>query len=206
VNSSAVQHLVLACKMNKTKLIHFSTDYVYDSILDRPIQEADPTTPKSVYGISKRTGEEVLEESDIDWINVRVSWLYSIHRHNFVKTMMRLGQEKEQLRVVADQVGAPTYAHDLAQTVMTIIAADKGYRQHYNFSNTGSTNWADFAREIMRLTSSSCTIEDTTTEVYAAPAPRPLWSVMAHDKIKETFDLEMRSWKEALKDCVDQLS
>jgi len=202
INSTAVQHLAIACKLHDTKLIHFSTDYAYDSVTERPILETDPSAPKSIYGLSKRAGEEVLEQSDIDWICLRISWLYSSYGHNFVKTMLRLGKERNTLQIVSDQVGAPTYAGDLADSVMNIIKKDKGYRQHYNFSNSGITNWADFAREIMLLKNLECDIQNTSTAAYGAPAPRPLWSVMSHDKIKETYGLKIPSWQESLKKCL----
>lgn len=202
INSTAVKHLSIACQLQGTKLIHFSTDYVYDSVSDRPIIESDTCTPRSIYGLSKRAGEEVLEQSDIDWICLRVSWLYGVSGHNFVKTMIRLGTDRDALSIVADQIGAPTYAEDLAAVVMKILHANKGYGQHYNYSSSGITNWADFAREIMNQRSIACDISDTTTAAYGAPAPRPLWSVMSHDKIKATFDLEISTWQESLKRCL----
>jgi len=192
INSEAVKNLSIACQLTGCKLIHFSTDYVYDSVSDRPIVETDPCTPSSVYGLSKRASEEVLEASNINWINLRISWLYSTRGHNFVKTMTRLGKERDELTVVSDQIGAPTYAEDLAAAVMTIIEADKGYQQHYNFSNGGKTNWAAFARAIMKIQDIKCKISNTTTAAYGSAAPRPLWSVMAHDKIQETFGIEIK--------------
>ncbi len=201
INSTAVKHLSIACQLVGTKLIHFSTDYAYDSVTGRPIVESDECTPRSVYGLSKRAGEEVLEHSSIDWICLRVSWLYGSFGNNFVKTMISLGAERDSLSIVADQIGAPTYARDLAEVVMKIIQADKGYRELYNFSNGGVTNWADFAREIMKQNDITCDITDTTTAAYGAPAPRPLWSVMSHDKIKETYNIEILPWQESLKSC-----
>lgn len=205
INSTAVSHLAVACKLTGTKLIHFSTDYAYDSVTDRPIEESDACQPRSVYGLSKRAGEKVLEESDINWICLRVSWLYGAHGHNFVKTMTRLGKERDQLTVISDQKGTPTYAKDLAEVVMRIIHLDKGYREHYNYSNGGVTDWAAFAREIMQIQELSCHIAETTTEAYGSPAPRPLWSVMSHKKITDTFDVDIIAWQQSLSQCILRL-
>ena len=205
INSEAVKHLTIACQLTGCKLIHFSSDYVYDSVTDRPILETDACTPKSVYGLSKRASEEVLEASNIDWICLRISWLYSTRGHNFVKTMTRLGIERDELTVVSDQIGAPTYAEDLAAAVMTIIEADTGYRQHYNFSNGGKTNWAEFAREIMKIQEIQCKISKTTTAAYGAAAPRPLWSILSHNKIYETFGIVISPWKASLRRCIEAL-
>jgi len=204
INSTGVKHLSVACQLQGTKLIHFSTDYVYDSISGSPLLESDSCTPKSVYGFSKRAGEEVLEQSSIDWICLRVSWLYGSQGHNFVRTMIKLGNDRDSLSIVADQIGAPTYAGDLADVVMYIIKADKGFGHHYNFSNSGVTNWADFAREIMDQKGLTCDISDTTTAAYGAKAPRPLWSVMSHDKIKDTYGVETFPWQESLKRCLSR--
>ena len=205
INSTAVGYLTIASKLAGTKLIHFSTDYAYDSVTDRPIKESDLCQPRSIYGLSKRGGEKVLEESDIDWICLRVSWLYGAHGHNFVKTMTRLGKERDQLTVISDQKGAPTYAKDLAEVVMHIISLNQGYRAHYNYSNGGITDWAAFAREIMEIQKLSCTIQETTTEAYGSPAPRPLWSVMSHKKITKTFGVDIIPWQQSLGQCIHRI-
>ncbi len=204
INSTAVNHVVGALKIYGGKLIHFSTDYVYDTISDRPINEDDSCEPKSVYGKSKRAGELVLEASDIDWINIRVSWLYSSFNHNFVKTMLRLGAEREELSIVSDQVGTPTYTRDLTQVIYEMIKKDDPslMKSHYNFSNNGVTNWASFAKEIFKQTNIKCKVGHTTTEAYDAPAPRPLWSVMSKDKITKNYEIKLRDWQESLSACL----
>ncbi len=206
INRDAVQNLVRAAQEVGTKLINISTDYVYHSVQDHPIRETDLCTPKSIYGKSKRAGEKELEQSSVEWINIRVSWLYSSYANNFVKTMLRLGAQREELTIVADQIGAPTYARDLAHDIMNIIQqvlnTNVGVKEHYNYSNAGQTNWADFARAIFSVSKISCTVHETSTEAYGAPAPRPLWSVMDKSKIKTTFDLDITSWKHALTRCL----
>ncbi len=204
INSTAVNHIVGAIKIYGGKLIHFSTDYVYDTVIDSPIKEDDPCEPKSVYGKSKRAGELVLEACDIDWINIRVSWLYSSFNHNFVKTMLRLGAERDSLSIVNDQIGTPTYTKDLADVVYKMIEKDdtSKMKSHYNFSNTGVTNWAAFAKEIFKQTRINCKVGHTTTEAYGAPAPRPLWSVMSKEKIVDNFDIKLKDWQESLSACL----
>lgn len=204
INSTAVNHLVGALKIYGGKLIHFSTDYVYDTITDRPIKESDACDPKSVYGKSKRAGELVLEACDIDWINIRVSWLYSSFNYNFVKTMLRLGGERDKLSIVNDQIGTPTYTKDLVEVVYKMIELDDSslMRSHYNFSNAGVTNWAKFAKEIFKQTKIDCQVGYTTTAAYGAPAPRPLWSVMSKDKIANNFDIKLKDWQESLSACL----
>jgi len=209
LNEDAIGHLISTCSEQGTKLINYSTDYVYDSIIDRPIQEDDPCTPRSIYGQSKRAGEKLLESSDIDWINFRVSWLYSSFKNNFVKTMLRLGAERDELNIVADQIGTPTYAQDLASDTIKIISQlekeEVGLRNNYNYSNISTTNWADFARSIFDMASITCKVNDTTTEAYGAPAPRPLWSAMDKSRLLNTFDIELKMWQESLEECLQEL-
>ena len=209
INERGIANLTKGASVHGSTLINYSTDYVYNSKLDRPILESDPCNPNSIYGLSKRAGEEVLEKSDAQWINIRVSWLYSSYQQNFVKTMLRLGAERNSLTIVSDQQGAPTYARNLAFDTMKIIASleeeTKGINQHYNYCNSGMTNWADFARLIFQLESLDCSVEDTTTEKYGAPAPRPLWSVMDTSKIHATFNLDIPTIEDSLKACLDIL-
>lgn len=207
VNGTGVTNLVNACGLYDCTLIHFSTDYVYDSVNDRPILETDPCTPKSVYGKSKRAGELVLEQSRISWINIRVSWLYSSFNANFVKTMLRLGNEREELNVVNDQFGAPTYARDLAQTVLNITnnTNDDAFGAHFNFCNLGQTNWSEYAREIFSKCDIECKVNGISTEEFGASAPRPKWSVLSTDKISTTFNIVIPDWKVSLETCLDEL-
>ncbi len=207
VNSHGVTQLVNACQLYDCRLVHFSTDYVYDSAVDRPILETDVCSPRSIYGKSKRAGELVLEQSRIDWINIRVSWLYSTFNSNFVKTMLRLGNERTELNVVNDQIGAPTNARDLAGVVIKILRSDLESKicQHYNFCNLGQTNWADYARLIFDRSGMTCRVNGISTEDYNAAAPRPKWSVMSTDKISSAFGVDIPEWKESLYSCMDEL-
>ena len=200
INEGGIANLIKGASINNSILINYSTDYVYNSITNRPILESDPYNPNSVYGLSKRAGEELLENSDISWLNIRVSWLYSSYQHNFVKTMLRLGEALESLSIVSDQQGAPTYARDLA-----LEEDKKGVNQHYNYCNAGLTNWSDFARLIFQLGSLNCEVKNTTTEEYGSPAPRPLWSVMDTSKIKAAFNLDIPDIEKSLKECLSVL-
>lgn len=209
INEKAIQHLIKACNNSATKLINYSTDYIYDSVNDHPIQEDDPSQPRSVYGQSKRAGEIQLENSTIEWINLRVSWLYSTYKNNFVKTMLRLGRERDELSIVSDQIGTPTYARDLAEDTIKIISQiqnnNNGLGRHYNYSNMSTTNWADFARTIFRLENIDCKVLNTTTQAYGAPAPRPLWSIMDKSRILNQWNLELKMWEDSLISCLNDL-
>ena len=207
INESGLGNLIDACHTFNCKLFNYSTDYVYDSINDRPLLESDPCHPKSIYGQSKRAGELLLEKSNIQWVNIRVSWLYSSFNKNFVKTMLRLGVSKAALTIVSDQIGSPTYSNDLAGITMAFINSNKEehFGHHYNFSNEGETNWCDFAAAIFEETNIPCVVSETTTEAYGAPAPRPLWSVLSKEKIKNALGIEIRSWRTALQSCLKEL-
>ena len=209
INQEAVQLLAKACQKYKVKFLHVSTDYVYDSISNRPIVEEDSCTPRSIYGQSKRAGEESLMASQCEWMIIRVSWLYSSFGNNFVKTMLRLGESRDQLTIVSDQIGAPTYARNLAKAMISIISKNENkvvlWNVIYNYSNIGSTNWADFASEIFRQKKIKCEVIKQTTEAYGAAAPRPLWSVLNTDKIARLLDHEIITWEAALSDCLSAL-
>ena len=208
INKFGIENLVKACGEFNSLLFNISSDYVYDSVTDRPLTESDICEPKSVYGRSKRAGERVLEQSNIIWLNFRTSWLYSAYGNNFVKSMIRLGESRDVLKIVADQVGAPTYAKDIASDIYKIIKQDilEEHRGHYNYCNIGKTTWADFAREIFRINQINCSVENISTEEFGAPAPRPKWSVMSIDKITSTFDLQVPHWKHSLKQCIEEIN
>lgn len=207
INRDGIANLIIACTSYPALLIHFSTDYVYHSVTDRPIQESDLCAPKGVYAQSKRAGELLLAESSIDWICFRVSWLYSSFGHNFVKTMVRLSQEIPVINVVEDQIGSPTYARDLAEVLIELMGtADKSsYNQFYNYSNTGTTNWADYARKIIQFKGIDSTVCGITTQQFGAAAPRPAWSVLDHSKFYKTFNLQIPGWEESLLNCLELL-
>jgi dTDP-4-dehydrorhamnose reductase len=208
INAEALKHLAQYAPANSC-IIHFSTDYVYNIDPGRPILETDDTKPRSVYGKSKLKGEEYLRTSKKEHIIIRTSWVYAAHGHNFVKSMLRLGKEREELGIVSDQLGTPSYAPDIAYAVLDIIGkleSNNFDRQSsfgtYNFSNEGQTNWADFARSIFLKSDIDCRVNNISTEGFNAPAPRPLWSVMSKDKIKSQFDLKIPHWKDALDRCL----
>ena len=194
---------------DKTQIIHISSDYVYNINKTTPLVETDDTRPKGIYALSKLLGEELLKAIRPDSIIIRTSWVYSSFGHNFVKTMLRLG-DRDALDIVSDQIGAPTYARDLATAIMQIITKisdnpESDYGGIYNYSNGGRTNWADYARKIFELSQQDCKVNDTTTKAYNAPAHRPLWSVLSKDKIKASFDVKINAWDESLAICLSEL-
>lgn len=209
VNADIPQILAEACRQKGVPMIHVSTDYVFDGTSDRPYAESDTENPQSQYGLSKWLGElEVLQASPGNAV-VRTSWLYSEYGHNFVKTMLRLGAEKESLRVVNDQHGCPTYARDLAEALLTMAAklhANPGqFGGIYHFANAGATTWFEFASEIMKQAGLPCEVLPCTTEDYPTKAVRPAYSVLDTRKIQTTFGLEIRDWKSALADALSKL-
>ena len=206
INRMGIIQLVQFCEEHQIKLIHFSTDFVFDGETGTPYSEESFTGPKSVYGASKLAGEEVILQSSLSALVIRTSWLYSPFGHNFCKTMLRLGSERSELSVVNDQVGTPTSALDLARTVFQII--EKGLPtapEILHVSNSGQCSWADFAREIFRQKELTIGVNNTTTEAFNAPAPRPKYSVLSTEKLLFTYGISMRPWKEALKEVLSAL-
>ena len=206
VNRMGVIQLVEFCERHQIKLIHFSTDFVFSGEGSNPYSEEDYTGPKSVYGASKLAGEEVILQSALSTLVIRTSWLYSPYGHNFCKTMLRLGSERSELSVVADQIGTPSSALDLARVVFGII--EKGLPKTpelLHISNMGQCSWANFAREIFRQKGISVTVNDTTTESFNAPAKRPKYSVLSTEKLLFKFGIAMRPWKEALSEVLKRL-
>jgi dTDP-4-dehydrorhamnose reductase len=206
INGTAVGILAKACKNHRTKFVHISTDYVFNGNATAPLKESDETDPVNAYGSSKLLGEKLALEIDPDTIIIRTSWVYSFHGKNFVKTMVRLMSEKENIGVVSDQVGSPTYAADLGEAIMQIIASGKWQAGIYNYSNEGVISWFDFANEIKRLIGSPCVVNALTTEQFPTPAKRPEYSVLDKTKIQETFSVQIKDWKESLKRCIDKLN
>ena len=206
VNRMGVIQLVEFCERHQIKLIHFSTDFVFSGEGFSPYKEEDFTGPKSVYGASKLAGEEVILQSSLSALVIRTSWLYSPYGHNFCKTMLRLGDERSELSIVADQIGTPTSVLDLARAVFEIIEMGLPKTPELlHISNTGQCSWADFAREIFRQKELSVTVNDTTTEAFNAPAKRPKYSVMSTEKLLFRYGIAMRPWKEALSEVLTRL-
>jgi dTDP-4-dehydrorhamnose reductase len=206
VNRMGVIQLVQFCEEYHLKLIHFSTDFVFDGESSSPYTEDDFTGPKSIYGASKLAGEEVILQSALSALVIRTSWLYSPFGHNFCKTMLRLGAERSELSVVNDQIGTPTSALDLARVVFQMIQLGlPDTPELFHVSNTGQCSWADFAREIFIQKQLSVTVNNTTTEAFNAPAPRPKYSVLSTEKLLFTYGIAMRPWKDALKEVLSAL-
>ena len=206
VNGEAVGHLAAICKKYQTKLIHVSTDYVFDGESETPYKEDDKTNPKNVYGASKLLGEQLCMKENADSIIIRTSWVYSSFGHNFVKTMMRLMSERNEINVVSDQIGSPTYAADLAKTILDIIASGKWESGIYHYSNEGKVSWYEFAVAIKELTGSNCSINPIPTSAYPTPAKRPHYSLLDKERIKAVFQITVPPWKSSLQRCIAAIS
>lgn len=202
VNAEAVYIIADLCRDYETRLIHISTDYVFDGEAKSPYKEDAPTNPVGVYGESKLEGEKVAIETHADTIIIRTSWVYSSYGKNFVKTMMKLMDTKDEINVVNDQVGSPTYAADLAEVVMEIIGGVSGI---YHFTNEGVTTWYEFAIAIKDITGSNCQINPIPTELYPTPAKRPLYSVLDKSKIQHTFSIRLKDWRQSLMACIAKI-
>lgn len=208
VNRDAVENLGLVAN-GQAKVIHVSTDYVFDGRGDLPYKETNQTNPQSVYGKSKREGEEILLKTCPDSIIIRTAWLYSTFGNNFVKTMIRLGKERESLNVVADQIGTPTCAEDLARAIMHII--DWSEKQNkfesgiYHYSNEGICSWYDFTVKIFETENITCKVNPITTKKYPTKAARPAYSVLDKTKIKTTFQLTIPQWEDSLKKTLESM-
>ena len=205
INTNGASNIAKACVLHKAKLIHISTDFVFDGKTSVPYKEEDQTNPLGVYGQSKLDGESAIEKILKEHFILRTSWLYSEYGRNFVKTMLRLGDNKKELKVVNDQIGSPTYASDLAAAILLIINKNTDKYGIYHFSNEGSTTWFGFAKKIFELSSFDNRIHPVTTEEYPTQAKRPFYSVLNTDKIKKTFDLKIANWEDSLKKCLIKL-
>lgn len=204
INHLAVKNFAEIAKEKDIKLIHISTDYVFDGKNFKPYTEDDTTNPNGVYGNTKLKGEKAfLHGSPKNSIIIRTSWVYSSFGANFVKTMLRLGKEKESLGVIFDQVGTPTYARDLAKAILDILPNIKNEKPEiYNYSNEGVLSWYDFAKEIMRMAKLDCQINPIETYEYPTPAQRPHYSLLNKAKIKKEFGISIPFWKDSLDECL----
>ena len=208
INSDAVRNLGEAAQEVGAKVIHISTDYVFDGTSCRPYVETDPTCPISVYGRTKLAGEEALRMVCPDAVIIRTAWLYSEYGNNFVKTVLRLGAERDELRFIFDQVGTPTYAGDLADAMLAIVAqAEQGHFVSgiYHFTNEGVCSWYDFTVKILQLAQLPKRVIPIETKDYPTPAARPHYSVLNKGKIKATYGLTIPHWEVSLQDCLRQL-
>ena len=204
INHLAVKNLATIAKDKSLKLIHISTDYVFDGENFKPYLEDDVTNPTGVYGKTKLDGENAMRElNPLNSIIIRTSWVYSSFGANFVKTMLRLGNERDSLGVIFDQVGTPTYARDLAMAILDIIPLIQNSKLSiYNYSNEGVLSWYDFAKEIMRMAKIECEINPVETREYPTPAKRPHYSLLNKSKIKEEFAIIIPYWKDSLDECL----
>lgn len=205
INELAAKTLAENCRTNGTRLLHISTDFVFDGQKSSPYTEDDPTNPLGIYGVTKQGGEWEVAQQCPEALIIRTSWLYSEHGHNFVKTMLRLGKEKSELGVVADQVGNPTYAGDLAGVLWQIVQSDKVEGGIYHYSNEGVCSWYDLAHAVMDLGDLDCHVKPIATADYPTPAKRPPYSVLDKNKIKSAFGLEIPHWRDALKRCLSKI-
>lgn len=208
LNSYAVGVLGKAAYEAGAKMIHVSTDYVFSGTSCLPYKETDETRPVSAYGRTKLAGEQILQEVCPDAVIIRTAWLYSEFGSNFVKTVLRLGKERDELRFVFDQIGTPTYAGDLAAAVMAVVTADeKGAYVPgiYHYSNEGVCSWYDFTVKILEIAGIACRVFPIETEEYPTRAVRPPYSVLNKKKIKETYGVTVPHWEESLRVCMEKL-
>lgn len=204
VNVTGVKNLADQCAKYGAVLIHVSTDFVFKGDVARPLTESDPTHPISVYGQTKLDGEKAAAQIEKHFI-VRTGWLYSEHGNNFVKTMLKLGADRDELRIIADQVGTPTYAIDLAGFILHVIEQQSTAYGIYHYSNEGVTSWFDFARAVFDVSETRVKAIPIRTDQYPTRATRPSYSVMDKSKAKETFGIEIPYWRDSLIKCIQKL-
>lgn len=208
INTYAVGVLGEAAREAGARMIHVSTDYVFSGTSYRPYKETDDTRPVSAYGRTKLAGEEALLEVCPDAVIIRTAWLYSEFGNNFVKTVLRLGKERDELRFVFDQVGSPTYAGDLAAAILSVVAAgekDAFVPGIYHFSNEGVCSWYDFTVKILEIAGIDCRVFPIETKDYPTKAVRPPYSVLNKSKIKDTYSLAIPHWESSLRVCMAKL-
>lgn len=206
VNAIGVSDLAELCEEHSIKLIHVSTDYVFDGDTEISYEEDNFTSPQGVYGASKLQGEELALENNPKTIVVRTSWLYSEFGKNFLTTMLSLFKSKDSLNIVSDQFGQPTNANDLANALISIVLQDKNKYGVFHYSNYPETNWFEFASAIKSMSQSSIVLHPITTDQYPTAAKRPRRSTMALDKIAQTFNLDIKYWEESLQETIQEIS
>jgi len=205
INAHAAGYLMEVCARRKIRLIHFSTDYVFDGKKNTPYRTDDKTNPVNYYGLTKLEGERAIMQSGGENVIIRTSWLCSVWGKNFVKTMLRLMKEKEEIKVVNDQHGCPTFASDLAQAVGDIIIAENFTPGVFHFSNEGPTTWFDFATAIRDEAGYACKVMPIPTEAYPTPAKRPQYSVLDIEKIRNVYGVATPAWQASMGRCVAEL-
>jgi dTDP-4-dehydrorhamnose reductase len=206
VNETGAAYLASACLANGATLIHVSTDFVFEGNEVKLLKEDDEAKPINVYGVTKLDGELAVETKLPAHFIIRTSWLYSEYANNFVKTMLKLGAERDELNIIADQVGTPTYAIDLANAIFDIIISSSTAYGVYHFSNEGVTSWFDFAKAIFDISETSVKVNPIPGSAYPTKASRPAFSVMDKTKIKETFNIKIPYWRDSLVECIKQIN
>ena len=209
INAASVGIIAQQCHMHNCRFVTISTDYVFDGKGVRPYQINDVTDPVNYYGYTKWLGEKLALENNSKAIIIRTSWLYSTRGNNFVKTILRLMKEKTELTVVSDQIGCPTYSADLADAILKIITSLEKGNNHcgiYQYSNSGAISWFDFAVAIGDIAKLSCKVVPVPTSAYPTAAKRPVYSVMDTSQIAKTYGIDIKDWKESLKDCIAKIS
>ena len=201
INAQAVENLGVA----GAKVIHISTDYVFSGEDSIPYRESDAVAPRTAYGRTKLEGEQQLLAVCPEAVIIRTAWLYSPYGNNFVKTMLRFGAERDELRVVFDQIGTPTYAADLAAAIYAVIEAPEWHAGIYHFTDEGVCSWFDFTVEILRQAGITCRVLPIRSEEYAYKTPRPHYSVLDKSKIKNTFNINIPYWTDSLAKCLTRL-
>lgn len=205
INAEGVGNLALVAYELQTKLVHISTDYVFDGTSSVAYKEDDPTSPINEYGRTKLEGENKCLSNNPEAIIIRTSWVYSSYGNNFVKTMIRLMKERPEIGVVSDQWGNPTYAADLAEAIFQVIDSGKWIPGIYNYSNDANISWHQFAERIAKEINSACIIKSLSTEQYPTPAKRPHYSVLNKEKIQKTYSIQIYPWQESLVKCVRKI-
>lgn len=208
INVKAVEYLANNCKSRNILLIHISTDYIFDGTSIRPYTENDQACPNSVYGKTKYAGEQKILASGCSYIIVRTSWLYSSFGNNFVKTMLRLGDERQFVNVVNDQNGNPTWAYDLANAILLLIQRNGSnkIKEIFNYSNDGITPWSNFAEAIFYIGRKNCEVRPISTKDYGSKANRPLFSALDKTKIKEFTGIKIPFWRDSLIKCIEEIN
>lgn len=205
INNDAVKNLALAADANGAKIIHISTDYVFDGTNHRPYRESDKVNPISQYGTTKRKGETSLLALAPEAIIIRTAWLYSSFGHNFLKTMLAKADTSQDIKVVCDQIGTPTYARDLANAIVKVIQSHQWVPGIYHFTNEGAASWYDFAMAIFRIAGKKVSVVPISTADHPTLASRPPFSILDKTLIKATYGVEIPHWETALEDCLKEM-
>lgn len=205
INTGAVGNLGQAAAKHGMKVIHVSTDYVFSGEGFRPYEENDEPYPQSIYGRTKLEGEGLLTSFSNNAMIIRTAWLYSEFGNNFVKTMLRLSDERDEINVVSDQIGTPTYAGDLAHAIHEVIQHERWQPGIYHFTNEGVASWYDFTKAIFEIAGKKTKVNPIRTSQYPTPAKRPLYSVLSKDKIKRNYGIEIPYWRDSLCRCLSEL-